>query len=101
MLLGSGSIALYQNIDWSKEVYYCDTKVDLGPQYCVRFSTTGTRCYPNELNNSGYKDCSVGWTQLIQGQTIPTENTPEPTTITVKKEICSPPPNYGCKPLEE
>ena len=31
---------------------------------CERFSGSGLRCYPNLLNNTGYRDCSEGWINL-------------------------------------
>jgi hypothetical protein len=30
---------------------------------CLRFSSTGTRCYPSLTVNTGYKDCT-NWTKL-------------------------------------
>lgn len=105
VLLTLGASTLYDHIDWSKKVYYCKNKVDLGPQYCVRFSTSGLRCYPSMNNNTGYKDCSIGWTELTKGSEIPTENINTGTSTlqvgTSSKEICSPVPDYGCKAVEE
>lgn len=96
MLISAGLYPLYENIDWTKEVYYCETRVELGPQYCNRFSTSGVRCYPNELDNKGYKDCSVGWTELTNDMIMPIENTVTP--VTTGGSWCY---DYGCIPKEE
>ena len=31
---------------------------------CARFSASKLRCYPNPLNNKGYRDCPEGWIKL-------------------------------------
>jgi hypothetical protein len=97
LLVGSGSYVLYENIDFSKPVYYCESRIDIGPQYCQRFSSSGVRCYPNLEDNKGYKDCSIGWTEIKNIEDIPTVNEPTDNPIFTSKEIvCSPEPNYGC-----
>lgn len=97
-LIGSASYGLYSNIDFSKPVYYCESRIDIGPQYCNRFSTSGVRCYPNLEDNKGYKDCSIGWTEITKDTGLPVINEPtdEQPTFTSKEIICSPEPNYGC-----
>jgi hypothetical protein len=99
MLAGTGSYIGYQNIDFSKPVYYCESRIDLGPQYCTRFSTSGVRCYPNLEDNKGYKDCSIGWTEIKNIEEIPIINAPtdEQPIFNSKEIICSPAPNYGCR----
>ena len=44
--------------------YYCAEK-NLSMQ-CDRFSGTGVRCYPQPIITSGYKDCSQGWSLIVQ-----------------------------------
>jgi hypothetical protein len=43
--------------------YYCAEK-NISVQ-CDRFSSTGTRCYPQPLITAGYKDCSNGWALIV------------------------------------
>lgn len=86
LVSGTAGALLYNNIDWSKPVYYCDAKPELGPMYCNRFSSTGVTCYPNANNNTGSKTCTNGWTKIIQDTTITT------TTILDKTKI------YDCYP---
>ena len=77
LLVGSGSFIAYQNLDFSKPQYYCQSKMDVGPMQCLKFSSTGVRCYPSTSTTKGYKDCPEGWTQIIPTTTtIINENAP-------------------------
>lgn len=83
MLAGTSGLLLYQNVDLSSPTYYCESKMDLGPMKCVKFSTTGTRCYPSATTTAGYKDCSIGWTEIKpEVTTTSTTSTIESTTTT-------------------
>lgn len=99
MLMATTSIVLYENIDLTKNAYYCENRIEIGPQYCVRFSSTGARCYPNMENNTGYKDCSIGWTKIEKDTQIPIENTEPDNPSGLGKEICSPPPEFTCRSI--
>lgn len=45
--------------------YYCAEKKII--MDCVRFNSgdTYTRCYPNLVGNTGYKDCASGWAKVV------------------------------------
>ena len=86
LLAGTSSIVLFQNIDFNKTQYYCETNSALGPVNCDRFSSTGLRCYPTAGTTKGYKDCSVSWTEIIQETTTSTTTISTSTSTTTSIE---------------
>lgn len=81
------------------KTYFCKEKGIV--MDCVRFSESGLRCYPNLLDNKGYKDCSEGWIQVTNDLKIQ-ENETEP----IEPPIPGPIPNSGvisylCPPRNE
>ena len=46
------------------DIYFCESRNIV--MECSRFSESGLRCYPNLLNNSGYRDCKEGWQEVVE-----------------------------------
>ena len=47
----------------NNDIYFCESRGIVIE--CSRFSESGLRCYPNLLNNTGYRDCKEGWKQIV------------------------------------
>ena len=45
------------------DIYFCESRGIV--MECSRFSESGLRCYPNLLNNTGYRDCKEGWQEIV------------------------------------
>lgn len=56
--------------------YYCESRGIV--MECERFSASGNRCYPNLLDNLGYRDCSSGWIKLSDYVNDTNKTEPEP-----------------------
>lgn len=74
------------------DTYFCQERGIV--MECIRFSTSGNRCYPSLTTTKGYKDCKNGW-QKVEGE-IQIE---PPPSINNQQDIrfsCS---NSGCNPI--
>ena len=63
--------------------YYCPDRPEIGIMTCDRFSSTGLRCYPTEGTTKGYKDCKIGWSEVIDDTPVYEEPINDNQTVTI------------------
>ena len=63
--------------------YFCSDRPEIGIMTCDRFSSTGLRCYPTEGTTKGYKDCKIGWSEVIDDTPVYEEPINDNQTVTI------------------
>lgn len=59
VILGSQNILNKEHLELN-QTYFCESRSLV--MDCLRFSTSGLRCYPDLESIKGYRDCIEGWT---------------------------------------
>ena len=75
-LLGSIGYSISEN------TFYCSDRGII--MECMRFSESGNRCYPNLLDNKGYRDCNE-WIKVEKELNLLTNET---TLNNAKQYLC-------------